>query len=380
MSHNLIEVVSSLQELIDVPPIFGPFDLFLALTKIGIFPVPYFALISCLMKRLTFDGVVRKKKYLDNFIHRRVFSRYFDSILAYSHRRYTSYLAEIFVNIGDFSNAVFFFSCVYAGFPEDQPVGMPVSSAFLRVTSLYRMPIREYDYDRILLDKDYDQAIATVLDFLTKALQSGSGVSDSDLWFSISVLMIVIKFKMEENYKMCSEFRYNYRWMELSCPEILSEKKAENHTLFLRLSLELKGFLQHCLLRRPFFQRKLQKLSDLLYYTCPDISGNDLSLMLQILFESGFSDLSVIALYEFLISLDMDNPDKSVNRFDVLTIENPEILTQFWASSILILRTYGIDKEYERMSESLKFDSYLLHFMLKNLEEDYGEDSRQIDF
>jgi len=281
------------------------------------------------------------------------------------------------MNADDFSTAGIFLSSVHPGFLEYPRIGMHVSCAFLIVTRLYHMPIQTCDYDRIVVDVNYNDAIEVVFGFLMKALESESGITDSELWFAISTLLIALKFKMEENLMICSEYRtsgFDSRY--LFPPVILPEEKAEKHARLWRLSVELRGVLQGCL-QRPFFQRKLQKLSVLLRKFCPDISENDLRIMTQAIFESGFSDLPVIAWYELLMSLDLTNPVLSVRRFHALTdtnacsheggsVENPQLLAELRDSANLMLHSCGITEEiFQIASERFQFKSCLLHFICR---------------
>ena len=370
MADRIALAIEVLNQTVRRRPISGPFDLFLVLTRIGIFPVPYFAFISCLMQRLSFN--------LMGSLHQRIISRYFVSNLPLSSRRYLGYLAEILVNMGNFSAASNLFSCMHPGFPrfpEYPPDGMPVSAAFLMVTTLYRMPIDMFDYARLLVDEDYNEALDTVLQFLMLALQSDAGITDSDLWFSISTLLIVLKYKMEENQKICSEYQFrvdSYGRNQIIPPEISDEEKSEIHALFWRLSVELKGLLQ-AFLRRPFFQRKLQRLSLLLCKFCPGISQSDLRIMSEALFESGFSDLSVIAWYEFLVSMDMANPIVQVSRFSELIRQecgsvsasiNRELLSQLLEVSILMLQNCGITDHIYEVSLYAQKESPLENYIL----------------
>jgi hypothetical protein len=137
MAEIIARTNGMLHEFSKKRPIPGPFDLFLVLTRIGIFPVPYFALISCLMQRLTFNG--QKNVSLMRLLCKVVKSRYLASSLPLFSRRYLRYFAEIFMNVSDFSAANRIFSCLhpeFPKFPEYPPIRMPVSGAFLMVTTL----------------------------------------------------------------------------------------------------------------------------------------------------------------------------------------------------------------------------------------------------
>jgi hypothetical protein len=374
MSDIIAQALLSLEQFSNRRPVFGPFDLFVLLTGKGMFPVPYFALIFCLMRRLTFNND-RTNTLLLRVLFNRVKSRYVVSSLPFYSRRYLSYLAEIFMNVGDFSAATICLSGVHPWFLEYPRVGMHVSCAYLLVTQLYHMPIQVCDYSRIVVDVQFNDAIDAVLGFLMHALQSESGITDSELWFAISTLLFALTFKMDENQKVCSEFRpsgfdSDYRFP----PDISPEQKAENHARLWRLSVELRGLLHHCL-QRPFFQRKLQKLSVLLRKFCPDISENDLRIMTEALFESGFSDLSVIAWYELLISLDLTNPGLSVSRFHALTdvrsheggcVENAQIISQLRSGANLMLQHCRITEEvFPSESVCLHLNSRLLSYILR---------------
>ena len=357
MVDTIAEALRLLEQFSYRRPLFCPFDLFELLTRMGMFPVPYFALISCLMRRLTFNG--RANGFLMRILREKVKSRYVVSKLPLSSRRYFSYLAEIFMSVGDFSAANRFLSCLDHGlprFPKYPPEGIPVLGGFLMMTQLYHLPIESCDYARILVD---DEVIDTVLQSLMHALQSDAGITDSELWFSISTLLVVLKFKMETNNKVSSSYRFfidAFGSRRIIPPEISDEKKAEIHDLFWGLSVKLKGLLQGCL-QRPFFQRKFQRLLLLLQKFCPDISQSDLKVMSEALFESGFSDLSVIAWYEFFVSVDMANPILPVSRFCILRDQecgsvsasiNIELLAQLREVTTLTLQSCGItDYIYE---------------------------------
>jgi hypothetical protein len=390
MSDIIAQALPLLKQVSNMRPVFGQFDLFVLLTGKGMFPVPYFALIYCLMRRLTFNND-RINAFLMRILCNRVKSSYFGSNLPLSSRKSLSYLAEIFMNVGDFSTATIFLSGVHPWFLENPQVGIHVSCAYLLVTQLYHMPIQVCDYSRIVVDVQFNDAIDAVLGFLVHALQSETGITDSELWFAISTLLFALTFKMDENQKICSEFRPSGFGSEdyFSTPDISPEQKAENHAQLWRLSVELRGLLHHCL-QRPFFQRKLQKLSVLLRKFCPDISENDLRRMTEALFESGFSDLSVIAWYEFLISLDLTNPSLSVSRFHALTdacsheggcVENAQILPQLRSVAIQMLQRCGITEEvFPSESVCLHLNSRLLSYILrciKRMEEE--EEERQLE-
>jgi hypothetical protein len=241
------------------------------------------------------------------------------------------------------------------------------------------MPIGKCDYARILVDDDYDRAVDTVHQFLMHTpIQSDTGITDSELWFSISTLLIVLKFKMEKNYSLCTDdqnYIDRYGIYRITPPEISAKEKAKNHDFFWRLSVELKGLLQACL-QRPFFQRKLQRLSLLLRKFCPGISQSDLRIMSEALFESGFSDLSVIAWYEFLVSIDMSNPILPLSRFCALSYQecgsvstsiNRELLAQLHEVTTLTLQSCGItDCIYEESLYAQK-ESPLMNYILKRI-------------
>jgi hypothetical protein len=371
MAEKIAEALSLLQQFSNMRPVFGPFDFFVLLAGKGMFPVPYFALIFCLMRRLTFNGRTNVSlRLLCNCVKSRYFSR-----LPLSSRRYSSYIAEIFMNVGNFSAATICLSGVHPWFLENPRVGMHVSCAYLLVTQLYHMPIQVCDYSRIVVDVNFNDAIDAVLGFLMQALQSKSGITDSELWFAVSTLQLALTFKMDENEKICSEFRPSaFCSSFLDPPDISPEQKAENHALLFRYSVELKRLLHHYL-QRPFFQRRLQRLSFLLCKFCPDISKNDLRIMTEFLFKSGFSDLPVIAWYELLISLDLSDPDLSVSRFHALTdarsheggcVENPQIISQLRSGAIQMLQRCGITEEvFPNESVCLRLNSRFLSFILK---------------
>jgi len=386
MNPIFVEALGLLGQFMEIPTVFGPFDLFVLLIERGMFPVPYFALISCLMRCLTFND--RTNVFLMRILCNRVKSKYLVSRLPLSSRRYFSYLAEIFMNVGDFSAATICLSGEHPGFLEYPRVGMHVSCAYLLVTQLYHMPMNPCDSARIVVDVQFNDAMDAVLGFLMHALHSETGLTDSELWFAISTLLFALTFKMEENQKICSEFRPSgFCSYILIPPDISPEQKAENHSLLLRYSIELKRLLQHCL-QRPFFQRKLQRLSSLLCKFCPDISENDLRIMTEALFKSGVSDLSVVAWYESLISLDPTYPVLSVSRFQSLTdacsheggcVENPQIISQLRSAANLMLQRWGITEEvFPSESVYLHLNSRLLNFVLRciqRMEDD--EEERQ---
>jgi hypothetical protein len=362
MDKDIGSAIQLLEQLMTKGPNSGPFDLFLVLTRRGMFPVPDFALISCLMQRLTFNG--RANGFLMRMLCKRVKSRYGVSGLLLSCGRYLKYLTGLLMNVGDFSATNRFLSCLHNRFPMVHNYYPPISCAFLLVTRLYHMPIEKCDDSRIMVDENYDDALDVVLGFLMNALQSDAGITDSELWFSISTLLIVLKKKMEDNNEVCVAFRF---FMDSSArrklhPEMSIDEKSEIHTLFSSMDSKLKGLLHHCL-QRPFFQRKLQRLSSLLRKFCPDISVNDLRIMSEALFESGFSDLSVIAWYEFLVSMDMANPNLHLSRFCALSSVsapiNRGLLPQLRKVTTLTLQSCGVPDYCCSYDDSLEKRSLL---------------------
>jgi hypothetical protein len=369
MADIIAQAVSLFKQYSNRRPLFSPFDLFVCLIRRGMFPVPYFALIFCLMGRLTFNG--RPNVYLMRLLCNHVKPSYLESNLPLSSRRYLSYLAEIFMNVGEFSAATICLSGVHPWFLENPWVGMHVSCAYLLVTQLYHMPIQVCDYSRIVVDVQINDAIDAVLGFLMQALQSESGVTDSELWFAISTLLISVNFKMDEYQRKCSEPRF------LGFRSDLLAQKDENPELLWKCSVELKRLLHHCL-QRQFFQRKLQRLSSLLRKFCPGISENVLRIMTEALFESGFSELSVIAWLDFFISQDHPNPFLSRSRFDALTassisheggcVDNQEIISHLRSGANLMLQRCGITEEvFPSESACLHWNSCFLSFILRKI-------------